>query len=80
MSQQEKTWPTPLTIPTPQYLPRNKVLFFKFLLPKQVGIAIVLIKNNFKKHFPFGNKYKLHTLKISITFNVVHDSVFLKKV
>lgn len=36
----------------------------------EVGIAIVLIKNNFKKHFPFGDKYRLHNLKVSIAFNV----------
>lgn len=36
----------------------------------EVGIAIVLIENNFKKHFPFGDKYRLHNLKVSIAFKV----------
>lgn len=37
----------------------------------EVGRAIVLNKNNFKKHFLFGNKYRLHNLKVLIAFPVV---------
>lgn len=32
------------------------------------GNSCCFFKNNFKKHFPFGNKHRLHNLKGSIAF------------